>query len=354
MIDWNSLKSWFKEHARDLPWRQERTAYRVWVSEVMLQQTQVAVVIPYFEEWMRRFPTIESLAQASKEEVIKAWEGLGYYSRARYLHEGAKQVVKEYQGSLPKDPKLLMSIKGLGAYTVGAICSFAFQQKLSAVDGNVLRVLSRLLASEADISKPKTVMQWRQQLQELLPDQEPWVINEALIELGATICRKQKPECLRCPLRNQCLAYRQGRVQELPIKSSKVAVERLYRMVFCLISNQGQVLLRHVQPGELMADLYEFPFFEGSSSAPSERELILHMEREWKIRAEQLQLLQAIEQSFTRYRVKLWPCVAFIDPISAPRNLQWISLKGLKNLPFSAGHRKIAEQLKQLKFSFSD
>lgn len=344
-LDWQPLKEWFKARARDLPWRQERTPYRVWVSEVMLQQTQVSVVIPYFEEWMRRFPTIENLANATREEVIKAWEGLGYYSRARHLHEGAKQVVERYQGILPSDATQLLSIKGLGAYTVGAICSFAFKQKMAAVDGNVLRVMSRLFASRADIGHSKTALSLRQQLQSTLPNEESWIVNEALIELGAMICRKSKPDCLQCPLKSQCLAYDQGLTQQLPIKQVKTKTERLYRIVFCLLSEENRLLLRRGEPGKLMADLYEFPFFESSDRAPTQTELHALIQQQWHMMPDSLEALATIEQSFTRYRAKLWPYLLLTKEFQAPSGFQWVDLSKLAHLPLSSGHRKIAKQI---------
>ena len=155
----------------------------------MLQQTQVAVVIPYFLHWMQRFPTIHHLAKASLDEVVKAWEGLGYYSRVRHLHEAAKYLVEHFNGQLPSEEEDLKKIKGLGPYTIGAILSFAFHQKKAAVDGNVIRVLTRYFGLEEDISKVATVNKLRQLAQELLPDEEPWIVNEALIELGATLCQ---------------------------------------------------------------------------------------------------------------------------------------------------------------------
>jgi A/G-specific adenine glycosylase len=175
------LRSWFLSQRRDLPWRENTTPYAVWVSEIMLQQTQVAVVIPYFQRWMDKFPTICSLAAASIEEVIKEWEGLGYYARARNLHAGAQYVVKNHAGELPETEAELRKIKGLGDYTIGAIRSFAFNHKAATVDGNVLRVLARYYGISDDISKMKSVKKFQGLAQSLLPEIEPWIISESLM-----------------------------------------------------------------------------------------------------------------------------------------------------------------------------
>ncbi len=242
------LKKWFLENRRDFPWRESPTPYAVWISEVMLQQTQASVVIPYFLRWMDQFPTIEALANADPEEVIKAWEGLGYYSRARNLHAGARYVQEHFHGKLPSDTESLSKIKGLGLYTIGAIQSFAFHQKTPAVDGNVLRVVSRYCMLKDDIKKPKTVAAIRKWIEMQLPDETPWVINEALIELGATIC-KRKPNCPKCLLNQTCLSFQHGLQEQLPIKGKPPVSISLYRIVAVIESN-GRYLVKKEKKGK--------------------------------------------------------------------------------------------------------
>lgn len=198
-----ALVEWFNKQKRPLPWRKNPSPYAVWVSEVMLQQTQVAVVIPYFQRWMERFPTIQALAESSIEDAIKQWEGLGYYARAKNLHAGAKQVVANFDGELPSKVEALSRIKGLGPYTVGAIRAFAFHERSAAVDGNVLRFLTRYFAIEEDIAKIGTQKKITALAESLLPEKEPWVFAEALIEFGATVCKKA-PLCFECPLNKSC------------------------------------------------------------------------------------------------------------------------------------------------------
>lgn len=337
-LDVVSLKKWFLSEKRELPWRIEPGPYAVWVSEVMLQQTQVAVVIPYFERWMKQFPTIEALAKAPISEVIKAWEGLGYYSRARNLHEGALYVLEHHDGKLPNTEEELLKIKGLGHYTVGAILSFAFRKRAAAVDGNVMRVLSRYLLIREDISKNKTVQELRQVALSILPEEESWVVNEALIELGATICSK-KPKCAKCPLKLTCKGYLQGASASLPIKSAKIKTEFLYRAV-AVIFSEGSVLLRKGKTGEIMQDLYEFPYFDTTTEGP----LVNDYEKNWNDLLHE-STLEPISQSFTRYRVKLFPSVFSAKKKQDIEDGLWVPLDHLSRLPFSSGHRKIMTKL---------
>jgi A/G-specific adenine glycosylase len=342
-LDLIALKTWFLDQRRDLPWRHNPTPYAVWISEVMLQQTQVAVVIPYFLNWMRRFATIESLAAAPLDEVIKLWEGLGYYSRARYLHEGAKYIVAHYGGQLPQNEEYLKKIKGLGPYTMGAILSFAFHQKKAAVDGNVIRVLTRYFGIEDDISKPLTIKQLQQLAQNLLPEEESWLINEGLIELGATVCQK-KARCMQCPLRPGCQSYLQGTPERLPIKSKRVKTEFLYRAV-AIIQHGDEFLIKRGKKGDIMQDLHEFPFFETAVEGWPVEKLQASILENLNLNVIEINTLSSVAQSFTRYRVSLQP-VLFTCQIKSPvAGFDWVALPALRQLAFSSGHRRIFELL---------
>lgn len=342
-LDCDSVKQWFLENRRDLPWRNSPTPYAVWVSEVMLQQTQVAVVIPYFHNWMQQFPSITALAEADLQKVIKAWEGLGYYSRARNLHAGAKYVMERFGGFLPSDPQLLKQIKGLGPYTIGAIRSFAFGQKAAAVDGNVLRVIARCRMLEDDISKQKTVKEVNSWLERRLPENEPWLINEGLIELGATVC-KRKPECRLCPIRKDCLSYRHARQLEFPVKGNRVSSTPIYRAV-AIIQNEGNYLVRKAEKGEIMQDLHEFPYFntdpQGWSGEKTQREVYRSMGMKCLLKAP----LPRVKHTFTRYRVALTPFVFEAEERKEVENYQWYGKSELTQLAFSSGHRKICDYI---------
>ncbi|KAN0027355.1 hypothetical protein ACTFIV_006937 [Dictyostelium citrinum] len=255
------LEEWFLEYKRCLPWRENTTPYRVWISEVMLQQTQVSVVIPYFLRWMQKFPTITDLAHASEAVVMKAWEGLGYYSRARNLHTCAKIITDQYEGIIPTSEEALSALPGFGPYTVGAVRSFAFHQKSAAVDGNVIRVLSRYFASSQDCSKRAY---YEQLTLSILPDQNPWITMEGLIELGATVCKKT-PNCSICPLQEKCQGYQTQTALEFPKKLKKAPITKLTRYVM-VICYQDLVLVKQEKEKKVMSGLYEFPY--GDTTCP--------------------------------------------------------------------------------------
>lgn len=344
-INFKRLKNWFLNERRDLPWRNNPNPYEIWVSEVMLQQTQVAVVIPYFERWMHRFPTVQSLANARLDEVIKLWEGLGYYSRARCLHEGAKFVVQHYQGQLPAEEEALKKIKGLGPYTIAAILSFAFHKRAAAVDGNVIRVLSRFFQIEEDITKNKTINHLREIALQILPDEESWIQNEGLIELGATLCKK-KPNCLECPLRSDCKSYATGSVDRLPFKSTKFKTEYLYRSVPVIICDH-KILIKRGQKGKIMSDLHEFPFFETNKNGWTAKKLAEEVTQQLSLKIDLIDQLEVVKHSFTKYQVRLNPILFKCNNLNAVEGYMWLSYEVLKQLAFSSGHRRIFEQIKK-------
>jgi A/G-specific adenine glycosylase len=339
-LDRPSLVAWFQKHKRSLPWRENPTPYAVWISEVMLQQTQVAVVISYFQRWMARFPTIESLARAELVEVIKLWEGLGYYARARNLHRAALYLLEYHQGELPSSREELEKVVGLGPYTIGAILSFAFHKRAAAVDGNVVRVLSRYTALEEVVCQSQTQKKIWAYAEEILPEEEPWVVVEALIELGATICMRQ-PKCFLCPLNASCKGLELGIADLLPIKKEKVSVTHLKREVAVICFNE-YVLLRKGSQGKLMEDLYEFPYFESNASLSVQEEV----QRTWNLTIQFEKKLPEATHTFTRYRARLFPSIWKAQKRIEIPDYQWISYPKLKSLPFSAGHRRILISLK--------
>ena len=336
------LKKWFLSQRRELPWRQNLTPYSVWISEIMLQQTQVPVVIPYFEKWMLAFPTIESLANASLEEVIKMWEGLGYYSRARNIHQAAKKITHDYQGIIPNCPHKLKEIKGIGDYTLGAILSFAFHYKIAAIDGNVNRVGARYFGVKDDLSKSTGKLLIKKKIEEILPDQESWIFNEALIELGATVCSK-KPKCQQCPLQISCYAYRHQEQAQIPFKSMKIKTAYLTRMV-SLIRYNNFWLVKKVPKGEIMSDLYEFPYFESENGNFTDHfELIKNT---LGLEVELLHILDKVNHSFTRYQATLYPYLFKCNSKKEIANYQWLTFEQLLTVPFSSGHRRIFAKIK--------
>lgn len=337
----NELKKWFLLEKRQFPWRTNITPYSVWVSEVMLQQTRAEVVVPFFLNWMQRYPTLEILAASPLEEVIKQWEGLGYYSRARNLHNGAKQILHDYGGIFPQTESNLLKIKGLGPYTVNAILSFAFHKKAFPLDGNAIRVLTRLFSYEQDVSRPLTIKNLRELGNKILPDHEPWIIAEAIIELGATICTK-KPTCTLCPLKENCSAYKQGTPLRYPYKSKKTAITQLKRAVGVFFFN-GKILLKKCKSG-LMADLHEFPYIEVEEQI-SQQDFKEKMEELLSLKITTILPLPKQKQSFTRFRADLFPFYCLASPLQPIEEYQWLSQEQVNGAALSSGHRRILSNL---------
>lgn len=300
----------------------------------MLQQTRASVVIPYFQRFMELFPDVKALYSAPLEQVIKAWEGLGYYSRARNLHRAAKELVERFGGEIPTSENELLSIHGFGPYTVGAIRSFAFQQRAPAVDGNVMRVVSRFFCIEEDIQKSTTRKKIHEKTEVLLDPKIPWVTAEALIELGATICTP-KPRCEVCPLKNACLARQKNRAEYLPIKTKEQRISQIDRLVF-VFESDGYILVRKGEKGKIMADLYEFPYIQIHNSL----EYFLNEADNLLIK------LQPCNHTFTKYKANLFPYL--IKTCRFESRYDWIEISRLRELPFSSGHRKILTELGKL------
>lgn len=258
------LIEWYQKNKRDLPWRNHVNAYRVWVSEIMLQQTRVEAVKPFYHRFMEALPNIQSLAEAKEDELLKLWEGLGYYNRVRNMQEAARQIMREYDGQFPETFEEICGLKGIGSYTAGAISSFAFGIPKPAVDGNVLRVISRVLASEDDIMKASVKKNIETLLEQVIPDENPSDFNQALIELGAIVCVPNGvPKCENCPLGQICRARQLGKQMDLPIKK-KAKERRIEYRTILLFQDGDRVAIRKRPKKGLLAGLYEFPNQEGT------------------------------------------------------------------------------------------
>ena len=258
-----ALLSWFDRNARILPWREEPLPYYVWVSEIMLQQTRVEAVKPYFERFLKALPDVKALAEADEDRLLKLWEGLGYYNRVRNMQKAAEKIVEHYGGEMPSQYHELLSLPGIGSYTAGAISSIAFGKKVPAVDGNVLRVISRVIESRNDIAKDSTKKEMEELLLRVIPEDKPGEFNQALMEVGATVCiPRGEPLCGECPFNSLCLSRRRGTTGEIPVKTAAKARRIEERTVF-LIHDGERVLVRK-RPGKgLLAGLYEFPNVDG-------------------------------------------------------------------------------------------
>lgn len=331
------LKKWFLDNRRDFPWRKEKSPYRVWISEVMLQQTRALVVVDYFEKWIKLFPTPLDLAKAPLEKVIKAWEGLGYYRRARALHEAAQEMVDRFDGKVPSTYEELKSLPGLGPYTIGAILNFGFHKKALAIDGNVIRVLSRYFGIEKEISKAATRREMEENLFSILPEKEPWIISEALIELGALVC-KPKPLCSFCPLAFSCKALEKQNQEELPIKKAKKEMIFLERVVV-VIEAEGSYLVAQESEKKVMQGLYQFPYFEKKDFCDK------ILEKSFGKGLDFIQKIPKISHSFTIHKVDLFPIFFRMRKKREILDWIWVEKKRLEELAFSSGHRKIVQEI---------
>jgi A/G-specific adenine glycosylase len=344
----NKLLDWYQVNARQLPWREHDDPYLVWVSEVMLQQTRVETMIPYFERWMARFPTLESLAFATQDEVLTLWEGLGYYSRARNLLQAAQIVRQKYGGQLPQDGELLRQLPGIGRYTAGAIASIAFGMDEPTLDGNIRRVLTRLfkVSFPAGSSKGEKRL-WKLASENLVPGRAG-EYNQALMDLGATICTPLKPLCSSCPLTENCQAFAHGVQEKLPVKTAKTPIPH-HTAAAAIIQRRKQILIvQHPSKG-LLAGMWGFP---GGRANPGET-IINALHRE--IRS-QLGVAVMVSDSFgvyqhayTHFRVSLH---AFLCKLSKelPRNdlqtsFAWVAVPALADFPMGKIDRQIADSL---------
>jgi A/G-specific adenine glycosylase len=343
------LLAWAETGLRDLPWRRDRTPYRVWVSEIMLQQTRVETVIPYFNRWMTAFPTIEALAEADLGEALKCWEGLGYYARCRHLCRAAQIVVQEYGGNLPTSQEALLALPGIGPYTVGAILSLAFGQDAAVLDGNVRRVLSRLYAIDDHPEDARARRLLRQRMwslaKALVPTGQAGQFNEALMDLGATVCTPRGPRCPHCPLNELCRAYAAGDPEGYPPPRRRAPTPH-YDVTAGIVWRSGQVLIAQRPLDGLLGGLWEFP---GGKREPDETLVeCLHRElrEELDIEVQVGQQLTVIRHAYTHFRITVYAFECRYRSTEDPVALEvddwrWVTLDELDDYALPVVDRKI-------------
>ncbi len=305
---------WFDQHGRkNLPWQENRSAYRVWISEIMLQQTQVNTVIPYFLKFMQTFPSLESLANAEQDEVLKYWSGLGYYARARNLHKAAQTIRDQHKGIFPDDLEAVIALSGIGKSTAGAILSIAYQQKHAILDGNVKRVLARYYQIEGWTGSTAVQKQLWEYAERLLPQQQPTQRNadytQAMMDLGATLCTRRKPNCTACPLRSDCQVFRTGQVQNYPQAKPKKKIPERSAIMLILQNKAGDVLLEKRPSVGIWGGLWSFPQFEQESQAS---EWLLDY---YAIELAQASLLPERMHTFSHFRLHIQPYLVQIETV---------------------------------------
>ena len=310
-----ALLAWYDEHRRSLPWREEVSPYRTWVSEIMLQQTRVAAVIPYFHRFMEAFPTVEALANADTEQLMKLWEGLGYYSRARNLQKAARIIAEK--GAFPNTYEDVLALPGIGDYTAGAILSIAFGQAVPAVDGNVLRVMSRITGSEDNILEDKTRKHFRSLMAQLIPQDRPGAFNQAMMDLGATVCLPGgEPLCGKCPARSFCAAHLQGKQKELPVRISKTKRRTEEKTVFLLLQD-GKTALRQRPETGLLAGLWEYPHAEGKLDESAAAAQLV----QWSLTSHRWVKQVKFHHIFTHIR---WEMVGYVVEVIGEGDSDWV------------------------------
>lgn len=334
----DKLLRWYDDQARDLPWRTTNDPYATWVSEIMLQQTRVATVIDYFERWMQRFPDVNSLADAHVDDVLALWQGLGYYRRARYLHRGAQLVRDEFGGELPTTAKGLRKVPGIGPYTAGAIASIAFDEPTPVVDGNVIRVVARLLAEPLQPKDKADVDRVWEVAGALVPKARPGDFNQALMELGATVCSPKSPTCLVCPVREHCRGFESGEPTSFPQVATKTKVQKWTARAAIIVNDAGAVLVEQRPPTGLLAGLWQFPTVDDSSG---DDDLAGHLEA-GGVEASKTQELGEVRHRFSHIDMTIlisrWSVDAFED---LPDHWRWVSLDELEELAVSTAMRKV-------------
>jgi A/G-specific adenine glycosylase len=336
------LVHWFSEGARDLPWRRTRDPYAIWVSEIMLQQTQVRTVIPYWERWMHELPTIRAAAKASPARLHKLWEGLGYYTRVRNLQRAAKQIIAQHSGKFPENFDDLLALPGIGRYTAGAICSIAFDQRKPILDGNVIRVLTRIFGIHENPREKKTNARlWR--LAEALVREADKTeacspLNQSLMELGALVCTPRAPNCTACPVRRLCVAYRERKQEELPNPAKRVTTTQRHFIAF-IAEHRGRLLVRQRPTGVVNAHLWEFPNVEvnGSNKNPSDV-----CKTVFGVMPIALERLCVLKHSITRYRITLEAHRVRLKRRSTTAGGTWRTPAQIESLAFSSAHKKLA------------
>jgi A/G-specific adenine glycosylase len=344
------LLEWYRLHGRQLPWRASADPYAVWVSEIMLQQTRVETVIPYFERWMARFPTLQMLAAASQQEVLQAWEGLGYYSRARSLHRAAQIVAREHGGQLPRNLTALRTLPGIGPYTAGAIASIAFGMDVPILDGNVRRVFARLFDVTTAADSPAGERFLLDLAAAHLPDGQARDYNQALMDLGAMICLPKKPLCWSCPLNSLCLAYARGVQEQRPVLKPKVSAPH-YIVTAGVLRRNGSVLLAQRRTDGLLGGLWEFPGGKQEDGEDLPACLRRELKEELGVEVDVGRQVGVFRHAYTHFRITLHAFECTLKT-GEPRSLQanqitWVPLADLHTYPMGKVDRLIARQLQE-------
>lgn len=341
------LIDWFLVNQREMPWRTDPQPYKVWISEIMLQQTQVVTVIPYFDRFIDRFPDVQTLAEADQSDVLKYWEGLGYYSRARNLHKAAQSVLEFFNGVLPADYDRLQTIQGIGPYIAAAIGSIAFGIKVPVVDGNVFRVVTRYYGIFEDISKPKTRDIIFKELEPVIKKCNASHFNQGLMELGALVCSPTSPDCKLCPLNKSCFAYMNNKISELPVKAKKKAVPQM-NVAIAIVEKDGKILIAKRRQNQMLGGLWEFPGGKQEAGESLEETVVRELREETGMTVEIIKRLTDVRHVFSHFKLTITPFICShvkgIAKAITSDDVKWIKISDFDKYPFPTVNKKIIKE----------
>lgn len=347
----HDLLTWYDQHAADLPWRGTRNPYHTWLSEIMLQQTQIETVKPYFTSFLSAYPTVQALAAAPLDDVLKLWEGLGYYSRARNLHRAAQIITNEHAGQFPQTVADLLTLPGVGHYTAGAIASIAFDQRAPVLDGNVIRVFVRLDDLNDDVTQTTTKNELWALAEERVPTKRPGDYNQALMELGQVVCRPKNPDCAACPVQSHCIAFQNGTQRERPVKRKKAPTPHYDVAAGMVWNGAGQVLIAQRPLDGLLGGLWEFPGGKQEANETLQACLQRELREELAIEVEVGELFCVVKHAFTHFKITLhaFTC-AYVDTGTEPQRLgvkdyAWVAPNELSTYSFGKADRQVITEL---------
>lgn len=351
----DTILDWYAHHQRDLPWRRTQDPYRIWVSEVMLQQTQVDTVIPYYHRFFGRFPTVDALASASLHDVLKVWENMGYYARARNLHTAAQEIVTHWDGKIPNRWDDLIGLPGIGEYIAGAILSIAFDQRMPAIDSNVRRVISRLFAIQGPINQTGTQKQISALVKKLLPKQGSGRFNQALMDLGASLCISRKPVCHRCPIQDDCQAYAHQLQHRLPVTIKRKPIPHRHMVAGIIRNVHGQMLIVQRKNQGLLGGLWKIPGGRQEAGESFKIALQRGVREELGILIKVGEKVTSIKHAYTHFRITLHAFYCTHEG-EEPKRLgcsdwRWVSLDSLHDFAFSKADRMVIQALHDFSFT---
>ncbi len=344
------ILEWYKEHKREMPWRETGDPYKIWISEIMLQQTRVDQAWPYFERFISQFPTVFDLAEASQQQVLKAWEGLGYYSRARNLHAASKMIAEDYDGKLPEEYDEIIKLKGIGPYSAAAITSIAFGKPNAVVDGNVIRVITRYFGIEEDIRSSRTVKQVQEHVNELISYEYPASFNQGLMEIGSLVCKPSNPDCLKCPIQAGCITTKMARTDSIPYKSPAKKKPHKHIGVGIIERKDGKVLIALRPENVMLGGLWEFPGGKQDAGETIQQTVERELLEELGVGVKAYKEFMKLKHVYSHFSITLhaYNCT-LISGTPKPKSSQeirWVEISELEEYPFPKANKLLTEKLK--------